>query len=149
VDCNEVVAEVMAMLVDEIKISDADIVIGELPVVTGDRVQLRHLFLNLIGNALKFSRPGVSPLVEVDATRDEDGWIFNVSDNGIGIEPESRERIFKMFQRLHGVDAFPGTGIGLAICRRVVDNHGGNIWVDGAVAGGASFKVQLREETWR
>jgi light-regulated signal transduction histidine kinase (bacteriophytochrome) len=147
VDCNEVVTDVMAMLVDDVKTAEAEVAIGPLPTLTADPGQVRQLFLNLLGNALKFHRPGVPSRVTVEAARTETGWVFQVADNGIGIKPESRDRIFKMFQRLHGPAEFPGTGIGLSICRRVADNHGGRIWVEASASGGAAFNVLLPEDS--
>jgi chemotaxis family two-component system sensor kinase Cph1 len=98
-------------------------------------VQLAQLFQNLIGNALKF-RGEAAPRVEVRAHREDDHWHFQVADNGIGIDPRNRERVFEMFQRLHTRDTYPGTGVGLAIVKKIVERHGGRIWVEpGAVRG--------------
>jgi PAS domain S-box-containing protein len=122
----------------------ADVEIGELPTVRGDERELGQLFQNLISNALKF-RGDDAPRVRVTADA-EDGaaeWRFAVADNGIGIEPRHAERIFKMFQRLHGRDAYPGTGIGLAICKKIVEHHGGRIWVEPNADAGSVFKFTL------
>jgi light-regulated signal transduction histidine kinase (bacteriophytochrome) len=97
--------------------------------VTADSTQFTQLFQNLIDNALKF-RKNEPPRVHVTAQPDDDHWLFSVRDNGIGIEPEYADRIFVMFQRLHGREEYPGTGIGLAICRKIVERHGGQIWVE-------------------
>jgi PAS domain S-box-containing protein len=115
---------------------------GTLPVVSGKPSQLTQLFQNLIGNGLKFAayKP---PVVVVSASRSGDDWLVSVRDNGIGVDVADRERIFEVFERLHGRDDFGGTGVGLAICRKVVELHGGRIWVDDAPGGGADFRFTL------
>ncbi|QDU21248.1 sensor histidine kinase [Urbifossiella limnaea] len=117
--------------------------VGVLPEVMGDPSQMRQLFQNLIGNALKFHRPGVPPVVRVAAERDGVNWVVTVSDNGIGFEDRHAARIFQVFQRLHGRDEYEGTGVGLAICRKIVDRHGGTITARGRPDGGATFVVTL------
>jgi signal transduction histidine kinase len=111
---------------------------GDLPIVQMDRSHLLQLFTNLVGNGLKYGRPGIAPVIEVSARRLEDAWQFWVEDNGIGIPPNQRERIFRIFQRLHGRD-IPGTGIGLALCRKIVEQRGGQIEVYDNAGGGSSF----------
>ena len=121
----------------------AEIVVeGELPRVSGDADQLRQLLQNLISNAVKF-RGKRKPRIRIQATSLGDEWHFRVSDNGIGIEPRFAERIFVIFQRLHSRDSYPGTGIGLALCRRIVDRHGGRIWVDSIPGEGSTFSFTL------
>ena len=115
---------------------------GELPTVLGDEVQLLQLFQNLIGNAIKF-RGHAAPCVHVAAQPAEEGWCFSVADNGIGIAPEYFERIFVLFQRLHGRREYPGTGIGLALCKRIVERHGGRIWVESMPGRGSVFRFTL------
>jgi len=117
---------------------------GPLPVVEGSPAQFERLFRNLVGNAIKFrgERP---PAVTVSATREGDGWIVSVRDNGIGVDPARANRIFDVFQRLHGQDQYPGTGMGLAICKRIVERHGGRIWVEPVPGGGSAFKFSLPE----
>ena len=102
-----------------------------------------QLFENLLGNALTFVAPSTSPRVEVTALPDPDGWHLTVTDNGVGIDPKDRDRVFRVFQRLHGRDAYEGTGLGLAICERIVQRHGGHISVDGAPQQGSTFHVLL------
>ena len=120
----------------------AEVTHGELPTLRADRLQLAQLFQNLVGNALKF-RSDAPPKIHVDATRDGDFWRFAVRDNGIGIDPQFQERIFGVFRRLHTERQYPGTGIGLAICRRIVERHGGRIWVESELGQGATFCFTL------
>ncbi|MBW8482026.1 sensor histidine kinase [Actinomadura parmotrematis] len=103
---------------------------AELPAVHGDRSQLGQLFQNLVGNAVKFRREGVAPHVRITAERKGDEWEFACADNGIGIEPRYADRIFLIFQRLHAREEYSGTGIGLALCKKIVEYHGGRIWLD-------------------
>jgi light-regulated signal transduction histidine kinase (bacteriophytochrome) len=114
-----------------------------LPTVHGDAVQLRQLFQNLIGNGVKFVARGVTPQVRVGAEQVGEAWRFAVEDNGIGISPENAEKVFGMFQRLHTRDEFEGTGIGLAICRKVVQLHGGEIRALPREQGGTRFEFTL------
>ncbi|MFC4012307.1 ATP-binding protein [Nonomuraea purpurea] len=126
-------------------IADAEATVtgGELPEVVGNRLQLTQLFQNLIENALKF-RSDEAPVVRVEARRDDGFWEFSCSDNGIGVEPKYADRIFLIFQRLHPRDVYPGTGIGLALCRKIVEYHGGQLWLDGDAEGpGATFRWTL------
>jgi PAS domain S-box-containing protein len=116
---------------------------SDLPTVPGEAAQLQQLLQNLISNGVKFVAPGTVPHVRVSAERDGPVWRLTVEDNGIGIEPRHAERIFGMFQRLHTRDAFPGTGIGLAIARKVVERHGGRIWVEPRHGGGTRFRFTL------
>lgn len=124
----------------------AEIVHAELPCVLGDSTQLIQLFQNLVGNAVKF-RGEQSPRVEVAARRVGDEWQFSVRDNGIGIAPEFAERIFVIFQRLHERERYAGTGIGLAICKRIVERHGGRIWLESQPKQGSTFFFTLKAAT--
>lgn len=117
--------------------------VGPLPVIDGDPGQLRQLFQNLIGNALKFHRRDVPPVVRVAAEPAAGGWEVRVEDNGIGFEDRHRERIFQVFQRLHGRDEFDGTGVGLAICKKIAERHGGGIDARGRPGEGATFVVSF------
>ncbi len=143
VDCEMVISEALEILEDSIAEKDATVSWGELPVVTGHRPQLGQVFQNLISNALKFVREGEQPSVRINASREADAWRFSVEDNGIGVAPAQGERVFEMFRRLHSRDAYAGTGIGLSICRRAVERHGGRIWIDASPRGGSivSFTI--------
>jgi chemotaxis family two-component system sensor kinase Cph1 len=110
----------------------------ELPTVVADQAQLTQLFQNLVDNAIKFCNQ-TPPSIHVSAKRVNDEWMFAVSDNGIGIDPQYFERIFLIFQRLHRSSEYPGTGIGLAICKKIVQLHGGRIWVESEPGRGSTF----------
>ncbi|GAB4280074.1 MAG: hypothetical protein Fur0025_07720 [Oscillatoriaceae cyanobacterium] len=134
----EAVEEACQNLSLEINSNHAEIICRDLPVVTADFSQLRQLFQNLIGNAIKY-RGEANPRVEVTAIADTEQYLFAIKDNGIGMEPESFPKIFQMFKRLHGPSEYPGTGIGLAICQKIVQLHGGRLWVESAPDQGSSF----------
>ena len=119
---------------------------GPLPVVTGDAGQLSSVFQNLIGNGLKYRRDDVRPELTVWAEDDGAFWRFGVADNGIGIDPQYHRQIFELFKRLHGRDRYTGSGIGLAVCQRVVERHGGEIWVESRPGQGATFRFTLPKE---
>lgn len=142
-DCNVLLSETLTNLHLAIAESNAIINHDDLPTVFGDRVQLGQLFQNLIGNALKYHRPGVSPKITISALEKEKMWQFGIHDNGIGIPAEQGDRIFQIFQRLHTSREYPGNGIGLAICRKIIDRHGGRIWVESEVGVGTSFYFTL------
>ena len=125
--------------------SEASIVRGELPRVMGDPIQLMQLLQNLVGNAVKFRAKDRPPVVTVAAERAGDLWRIRVSDNGIGIDPQYFDRIFVIFQRLHTKEEYPGTGIGLAMCKRIVERHGGTIEVASTPGNGSTFTFTLRE----
>jgi two-component system, chemotaxis family, sensor kinase Cph1 len=114
-----------------------------LPDVIADAAQLMQVFQNLLANAVKFRRPGVPPRIHVTAERVGDEWLFSVQDNGIGIARQHAERVFVIFQRLHTRAQYPGTGIGLSICKKVIERHGGRIWIDSEPAQGATFRFTL------
>lgn len=143
VDLNEVARHVLSDLEEGIARAGGRVEVGNLPKVPADPMQMRQLFQNLIGNALKFRRAGVPPVVAVEAEVGEDALRLTVSDNGIGFEARHAERIFEVFERLHGRGEYEGTGMGLAICRRIAQRHGGDIAARGAPEGGATFVVTL------
>ncbi|HTE59877.1 MAG TPA: PAS domain S-box protein [Solirubrobacteraceae bacterium] len=143
VDSRAVVERVVEALRTVEDAREARIVVGDLPTVLGDRHQLGQLFQNVIGNAVKFVPDDRMPEIEVSAVRAGERWCFEVADNGIGLEPAHAERIFRMFQRLHTRDEYPGTGIGLAIAKKVVERHGGTIWAEPSPEGGSRFRFTL------
>lgn len=120
---------------------------GEMPVVRGDEAQIARLFQNLLQNALKFRRKGIPPVIDIAAEKTNAGHIFSVRDNGIGIEGQYFERIFTIFQRLHTREEYPGTGIGLAICKRIVERHGGRIWLESIPGSGTSIYFSIPGES--
>ena len=142
IDCNAVLDRVKGALAPSIEETGAVITSGSLPVVTGSESQLVQLFQNLVGNAIKFhgSEP---PRVRVGAVKNHGEWVFSVEDNGIGIEPQYAERIFQVFQRLHPRGQYPGTGIGLAICKKIVESQGGRIWVESEPGNGSTFHFTI------
>jgi PAS domain S-box-containing protein len=148
VDLGEVIRTVVSDL--EMRIQDVSgrVEVGTLPVIFGDRGQMAQLFQNLIGNGLKFRKPGENPVVRLESKlhtlpSGAAGWQIIVQDNGIGFDEKYRDRIFQIFQRLHGRNEYEGTGIGLAICRKIVDRHGGVITANSAPGAGATFLITL------
>jgi light-regulated signal transduction histidine kinase (bacteriophytochrome) len=144
----DVFNDTVALLESSIHDSAGQVTCGELPAVMGDRSQLVQLMENLIGNGLKY-HGATPPHVHVSAEHKENEWTFSVRDNGIGIDPMYYERIFEIFKRLHDQKEYPGTGIGLAVCRRVVSRHGGRIWLESEAGHGSVFHFTLPERTDR
>jgi PAS domain S-box-containing protein len=144
VDSQTALAAALDNLEVALRESGAQVTHDPLPRVTGDLVQLTQLFQNLIGNALKF-RGERTPAIHIGAKRQNKEWVFSVRDNGIGIEPQYYKRIFQIFQRLHARNEYPGTGIGLAICKRIIERHDGRIWVESRFGEGAAFFFTLSE----
>jgi light-regulated signal transduction histidine kinase (bacteriophytochrome) len=142
VDANELVESAAVALQRAIDDAGAALEVEPLPTVNGNAAALRQLFQNLIANAIKFVDHG-PPRVRIWAAEIPDGWRFTVRDNGIGIEPGQAQRIFGMFTRVHGTERYPGTGVGLAICERIVDVHGGRIWVEPAPGGGSQLMFTI------
>jgi signal transduction histidine kinase/ActR/RegA family two-component response regulator len=138
VDCNRLVDDVLSHLATAIEESGAEVEVGELPLISADPGLMGQVFQNLIGNAVKFTA-GERPRVRVWSEREPGGYRFGVSDNGIGVPPGEEERIFQVFKRLHARDDYAGTGVGLAICRRAIERHGGTIWVESRPGGGSVF----------
>ena len=143
----EIVQAALDNLKSAIADSGATVTVGTMPRIVGVRLQLAQLMQNLVSNAIKFRRDGVTPTVAVTAQRDGTMWRIVVEDNGIGIEPQYVERVFLIFQRLHGRDKYPGTGIGLAIAKKVIDYHGGRIWIESMPGQGSRFNFTLPANT--
>jgi signal transduction histidine kinase len=142
IDCNVIVKIALQNLQAAIAESSAQIVCEPLPAVVADGSQLMHVFQNLIGNAIKF-RGANPPLIRVYAEKQRAEWVFSVADNGIGIAPEHAELVFVIFRRLHTRPEYPGSGIGLAICKKIVERQGGRIWVESQSGQGSNFKFTL------
>ena len=142
IDCNLVFEDACANLQLAIRQDRASVTRGDLPRVRGDSFQLLQLFQNLIGNAIKY-RSSEAPMVHVGASRQGDSWVFSVQDNGIGIAEQYHPRIFQLFQRLHSEKQYSGTGIGLAICQRIVERHGGRLWVESEPNRGSTFYFSI------
>ena len=139
VDLNDVVQEALANLVDRVTETRAQVEVGELPIMVGDRSQLRQVVQNLLSNSLKFVEAGVVPEIQMSAELSDDLWRISVRDNGIGIEPRFQARVFIPFRRLHAQDQYPGTGVGLAIAKQIVERHGGAIWMESRDEGSEFF----------
>jgi PAS domain S-box-containing protein len=143
IDANAVMQAAVANLAGTIAESGATFDFDPLPSVRVHEVQLQQVFQNLISNAIKYHRPGVPPVVHATARRHDGTWLFSITDNGIGIEPRFKERIFGLFKRLHTGDEYSGTGIGLSLCQRIVERHHGRIWVESEPGKGSTFHFTL------
>jgi signal transduction histidine kinase len=145
VDCNQVLHQVMNDLQAAIAEKQAVLTYEHLPCVLGNETQLIQLLQNLIANAIKFVAPDTNPQIKIAATKQGEHWLFEVQDNGIGIEAHNLEGIFEIFQRTRAAKNYPGTGVGLATCRKIVENHGGKIWVDSQPGIGTTFYFTIRD----
>ena len=143
VDADAILENVLRSLEGAVIERGATVTRGPLGIVHGDATQLGQLLQNLVANAIKFARPDVPAAVRIERIEEPGSWHVVVRDNGIGIEERHAERIFKMFGRLHGREEYAGTGIGLAICRRITDRHGGGIWVESTLGEGSAFHVSI------
>ena len=146
-DCSEVLNQALKRLSVALTESGAQVNCGELPTVQGIPAQLTLLFQNLVGNAVKFRDKDRPIRIDIGAQPQGDEWVISVKDNGIGIDSQYFERIFLIFQRLHSRTEYPGTGLGLALCKRIVEQHGGRIWVESAPGSGATFFFTLSAKT--
>ncbi|WP_055446320.1 YfiR/HmsC family protein [Lacinutrix mariniflava] len=142
-DCNTLISILRADLSHVFKRTKTKLETSNLPVIKGDELEIRLLFQNLISNGIKFTKPDVTPLIKIDSEQtvinDVNFWKFSVTDNGIGIPEKHKERIFSIFQRLHSREEYEGTGIGLAHCKKIVESHGGKIWLESDVGIGTTF----------
>lgn len=143
VDLQSVTQEVLGDLDAQIAATGAVINVGPLPTLRADPLQMHQLVQNLVSNAVKFHRPDVVPVVDISAIEAGDKVLLSVHDNGIGFDPRYSQRIFRVFERLHGRNEYPGTGIGLSVCRKIADRHGGTIVADGEPGSGSTFTVTL------
>ena len=143
VDLNKVMGDVAGQTEAALQYADADLTWGEMPTIRGEEPLLTNLLVNLVSNSVKFRRPDVPPKVHVSARLVDGEWEISCRDNGIGIEPEFADKIFVIFQRLHSKDAYPGTGIGLAIVKKIVEYHGGRVWVDTDADEGTTIRFTL------
>ncbi|MEW6734200.1 MAG: PAS domain S-box protein [Acidobacteriota bacterium] len=141
-NCEEVLARTLINLRLTIEESEAEITHDPLPIVSADVLQLGQVFQNLIANAIKF-HGDARPHIHISAQRSENSWLFIFRDNGIGIDPQYFERIFVIFQRLHGPQDYTGSGIGLAICKKIIERHGGHIWVESKPGNGSAFHFTI------
>jgi light-regulated signal transduction histidine kinase (bacteriophytochrome) len=141
IDCNHVLSKTLLSLQTAIQQGGATVTSDPLPTVVAKEAMLMQIFQNLIGNSIKY-RGETAPTVHVSAERTLEGWLFSVKDNGIGIDPADAKLVFGMFKRLHGKE-IPGRGLGLALCRKVVERHGGRIWVESEAGRGATFKFTI------
>lgn len=146
VDLDDVLTQVLSDLEPVIAARSVTVQREALPPVMGHRALLGQLMQNVVGNAVKFTRSDVDPVVRVEATREDDGVVISVTDNGIGIPVEHRDEVFAVFTRLHSEDAYAGSGIGLATCAKVVDHRGGRIWIEDGLDGGTAVRIWLPDD---
>jgi PAS domain S-box-containing protein len=139
-DCNEIVANVIADMNVSLKESNAIVEYENLPVIEGYTTEIRQLFQNMISNANKFRKKDQQPKIKITASKDETNWIFSIEDNGIGIKAEDMDKVFVIFKRLHNRSEYQGTGIGLSHCKKIVEHHHGQIWVESKFNEGSTFK---------
>ncbi|MBC8053496.1 MAG: GHKL domain-containing protein [Sphingobacteriaceae bacterium] len=147
VNCNEIINEVMDDMAASINESAAKISVQPLPELTGNPIEMRQLFQNLLSNALKFRKKDTSPQISITAEQQTSNWLFSIKDNGIGIAEADKDKIFTIFKRLHNRDEYEGTGIGLSHCRKIVEQHGGNIWIDSQPGLGSTFHFTIQNKS--
>ncbi|MBC6368546.1 PAS domain-containing protein [Algoriphagus sp. AK58] len=146
IDVEEIIKEVINLKSDIIRTTEAQIHYSDLPVIKGLKVPMRILFQNLIGNSLKYIEPGQKPKIWIDAVELEEFWQFSVKDNGIGIDPNYLEEIFGILKRLHPKEKYPGTGMGLATCRKIVTQFGGKIWANSVPGEGSTLIFTIKKQ---
>lgn len=143
IDCNQLVQEILSEISPSIKEEQARVTVQPLPTIAGNPSQLRQLFQNLLSNALKYHLPEQAPQVNLSAILEAETWQFTVQDNGIGIEPKYFDKIFQIFERLHSKGEYPGTGVGLSTCKKIVESHSGHIWVESKLGAGTAVYFTL------
>ncbi|WKX76318.1 sensor histidine kinase [Zobellia laminariae] len=143
IDLNDIVENVRKDLRIRIVSTNAKLIIKELPKITGHKVELHSLFLNLIGNSIKFVSKTENPVIEIGTLPTENGHLIYVKDNGIGIDKKNQDNIFEVFKRLHNQEDYEGTGIGLTHCKKIVELHKGKIWVQSEIGKGCTFLFNL------
>jgi light-regulated signal transduction histidine kinase (bacteriophytochrome) len=143
-EIKEVITNVLQVYSPAIRENEAIVHLGEFPLISGNKTQINQLFQNLVGNALKY-RNTKPPVLEIGCTEKKEEWLFFIKDNGIGIDPKFFDKIFVIFQRLHNKNEFSGTGIGLAICKIIVERHGGKLWVESSLGHGSTFYFTLKK----
>jgi PAS domain S-box-containing protein len=143
IDCNQILKDVLAEMGSSIKDSNAKITYPKLPVLRGNEIELKQLFQNLISNAIKFRKKNVTPEIEISVEEKDTEYHFAIKDKGIGFDEEYKDRIFIVFQRLHDASEYPGTGIGLATCKKIVIQHKGEIWVESKLNEGSTFHFTI------
>jgi len=146
-DSEEILEDALSNLHAAIRENNGEITYDKLPKIMADKRQMIQLFQNLIGNAIKFRKPEIPPKIHISAKKDKNEYVFSVEDNGIGMEPQYLERIFIIFQRLHTLDEYSGTGIGLAVSKKIVERHGGHIWVESEPCEGSTFYFTIPIKT--
>lgn len=142
VDCNKILENVKFNLQVTLEETKAIVEYGELPQVKGDSIQFEQLFQNLISNAIKFIK-GKTPKIQISVLEQDKDWIFSVKDNGIGIDSKNFDKIFDVFKRLHSISEYSGAGIGLSVCKKIIERHGGRIWVDSVIGEGTTFNFTI------
>ena len=146
VNCNKLLSDIKKDLTSVIAETNAVLEISELPDVIGNPTDLRLVFQNLINNAIKFSKEGTAPIIQIKSQIKNSNWEFSCKDNGIGIDKKHNSKIFQIFQRLHSRNEYDGTGIGLSHCRKIVELHGGKIWVKSKLNEGSTFYFTIPNE---
>ncbi len=138
-----VLAEIVDELQEEISETKATLKVAELPTLMGHPTDMKQLFQNLLSNSLKYRWTGVNPMIKIWGEEQGESYLLAISDNGIGIDKQFFDRIFQLFQRLHGRSQYPGTGIGLATCKKIIDLYGGKIWLDSTPGEGSTFYLTI------
>ncbi|MBY9005436.1 MAG: substrate-binding domain-containing protein [Candidatus Lokiarchaeota archaeon] len=142
INCNEIISEIMMNFKLIIEEKSVEIICDKLPVIRSQKIQIKQLFQNIIENSIKFHGEK-NPIIEIKAKIENDKWLFSIQDNGIGIDPKDHDKIFKIFKRIHHKKEYPGTGIGLSICKKIVENHKGTIWIESELNKGTTFFFTL------